>query len=249
MRIIALGLLLITNVCFAVDRQGIFYYEEPSVVEKNAEPLQSPKTSTEVIKQLQKVYNEVLNTSILHPTYKNIYKERMLSMLYMDLAERYQDHAKFVINHEPILNYILRHPVDHTARRSHDQAFDDKRAMHLKSLSKTHGLFFFFASRCPHCHAFAPTIKRFADRYGFTIVPVSLDGQTLPEFPVFKRNRGQAEKLGIKSLPAVVAVEPRNKDVTPVLVSYGNVSVAELAEKLEFHYQQQNKRIKYETLP
>ena len=169
-------------------------------------------------------------------------------MLYMDLAERYQDQAKLVINNEPLLNYILRHPVDHAARRAFDQSIDEKRAIKLKNLSKTHGLFFFFASSCPHCHAFAPTIKRFATRYGFSIIPVSLDGQSLPEFPNFKINNGQAERLGVKSLPAVFAINPSENKPRPILVSYGNVSVTELAEKLDFHEQQQTQRVAYEVL-
>lgn len=242
-------LLIISNVCFAVGRQGVFYYDRnASSFEIEGEKQDKTQSSTEIMEMLQKKYTEALNTSILKPTYKNIYKERLLSMLYMDLAEKYQDNAKFVINHEPALNYILRHPVDHAARRSHDDAIDDNRARRLKSLSKNHGLFFFFASHCPHCHAFAPTLKRFANRYGFSIVPISLDGGALPEFPNFKTNNGQAQMLGIKSLPAVFAVDPRNDQVKPILVSYGNVSVAELAEKLDFHQKQQTDRITYEAL-
>jgi conjugal transfer pilus assembly protein TraF len=242
-------LLIISNVSFALGRQGMFYYERPvKEVEQDEQEQEKPKTSTEVMENLQKIYNEALNTSILRPTHENIYKERMLSMIYIDLAERYQDRAKFVINHEPELNYVLRHPVDHAARRSHDKRIDDAKGDRLRELSKTHGLFFFFSSTCPRSHEFAPTLKRFADRYGFSVVPISLDGGGLSEFPQFKTNNGQAENLNIRSLPAVVAVNPKDNQAKPILVGYGNVSVSELVDKLDFHYKQQTQRISYEAI-
>ena len=249
MRWLILLLIITTNVSYAVGRQGMFYYERPSIKDEQEEQeKETPKTSTEIVEHMQKVYNEALNTSILKPTYGNIFKERMLFMLYTDLAERYKDHAKYVINHEPALNYVLRHPVDHAARRSHDNRIDNAKDERLKELSKTHGLFFFFTSTCPRCHEFAPTLKRFANRYGFSVVPISLDGGSLPDFPGFKVNNGQAENLGIKSLPAVVAINPRDPQMRPILVSYGNVSVAEMVDKLDFHQQQQNNRINYEVI-
>jgi len=54
---------------------------------------------------------------------------------------------------------------------------------------------FFFRGACPYCHKFAPLLKAFADRYGFRLVDVSLDGGGLPEFPTPQPNAQAAEAL------------------------------------------------------
>jgi conjugal transfer pilus assembly protein TraF len=247
-------LLVIPMAVQAVGRQGIFYYEYPVEKEEAEElpepqaPRQSFKTATEAMDFLQKNYTEALNKAILTRSQEDHLKERLLHVLYTDLAESYQDSAQSFVEHMPQVNYTLRHPVDHIARREHDVREDALRDERIKQLSKDHGLFFFYAAKCPQCRAFAPTIQRFAKRHGFSIIPISVDGGVLPEFPETKMNQGQAQQLNIQSLPAVVAVNPNQQPLAPILVGYGNISIKALSDQLNKHYLQQKGQMRYEIL-
>lgn len=250
MKYILIILILFSPILHATDRQGPDYYDFKFLDEKTS-PTEKDKpqpniSSTQIMTKLKEIHEEALNTSILKPKPQNILHERMLAVIYMDMAQKYQERAQMVVASTPAINYLLRHPVDDAALKLQDNLDDKQKDARIKKLSKTHGLFFFYAGNCPHCRAFAPTIKRFAQRFNFEVVPISLDGAQLPEFPNFKKNNGQAEKLAVKSLPAVFAIEP--KDNKSIFLSYGNVSVAELAEKLDYNYRIATNQVKYEIL-
>lgn len=250
MKYILISLIIFAPIVMATDRQGPDYYEFKYMDEEKQQKNkpQDNISSTQVMTTLKNIHEEALNTSILNPTEQNILYERMLAVIYMDLAQKYQERAQMVVSHNPKINYILKHPVDDAALKLQESMDDNQRDMRIKKLTKTHGLFFFFAGNCSHCRAFAPTMKRFAKKYGFEIIAISLDGTQLPEFPNFKKNNGQAEKLGVKSLPAVFAIDPKNGPQQSILLSYGNVSVAELAEKLDYNYRFLTGQVKYELL-
>ncbi|HDV5785735.1 TPA: type-F conjugative transfer system pilin assembly thiol-disulfide isomerase TrbB [Legionella pneumophila] len=49
----------------------------------------------------------------------------------------------------------------------------------------THGLILFYGSQCPYCQQFAPILKNWATHNKVEVLPLSLDNQSLPEFPRF----------------------------------------------------------------
>ena len=250
MKYLLIFLILFAPCMHATDRQGPDYYEFKNLYKEKQkdDKLKSNVSSTQIMTTLKTIHEEALNTSILNPTQQNILHERMLAIIYMDMAQKYQERAQMVVSHNPKINYMLRHPVDDAALKLQNNIDDKSRDARIKNLTKTHGLFFFYAGNCAHCRAFAATIKLFAQRYGFEVVAISLDGAGLPEFPNFKKNSGQAEKLGVKSLPAVFAIDPRNGSQQSILLSFGNVSVAELTEKLDYNYRLLTRDVKYELL-
>jgi conjugal transfer pilus assembly protein TraF len=70
-----------------------------------------------------------------------------------------------------------------------------------------------------------------ATRYGFAILPVSLDGAPLPGgvFPTFSRDRGQAQALGVVSTPALFLARPPDA-LLPL--SQGLLSLAQLKDRV-----------------
>lgn len=109
----------------------------------------------------------------------------------------------------------------------------------LEALSKTHGIFFFFKSDCPYCHAYAPLLKRFAQKYGLTVIAVSMDGGPIAEFPNARVNNGIAgrvvDQLGIPReqfvVPFTVLAKPSTQEVLPL--GFGVMNEAELTERLD----------------
>lgn len=130
----------------------------------------------------------------------------------------------------PELDYALRRPVNNTAIRAHDEIRDNSAVKHLAKLAKEHGLMFFFRSDCPYCHKMAPTLKQFGQRYGIEILPVSLDGKGLPDFPNPKVNHGQAKALGVERVPALFIASRKTKEIAPI--GFGVMSQAEIIDRI-----------------
>ena len=102
--------------------------------------------------------------------------------------------------------------------------------MVVKALASRYGLVFFLRSDCPFCHRFAQILKSFASRYGFSILPVSLDGKGLPEFPNPRPNALLASNLNVKVVPTVFLVDSVENILIPV--SYGYTDASTLAKKI-----------------
>ncbi|ENO8811627.1 conjugal transfer protein TraF [Photobacterium damselae] len=51
------------------------------------------------------------------------------------------------------------------------------------SIKTDYGLAFFFSSKCPYCHKFAPTLEIFAKQTGLPVYAFSVDGMGLPQYP------------------------------------------------------------------
>lgn len=76
----------------------------------------------------------------------------------------------------------------------------------------------------------APILKAFSERYGFQILPVSLDGGGLPEFPNPKRDNGQAEKMKVARVPALFIGSRKTGDVAPI--GFGMMSIEEMVKRI-----------------
>ena len=65
---------------------------------------------------------------------------------------------------------------------------------------------------------------------GIEILPVSLDGGTLPEFPHPKTDTQVASELGVSTVPSLFLVDPQNRNVIPL--GSGVMSADELADRI-----------------
>jgi conjugal transfer pilus assembly protein TraF len=74
-------------------------------------------------------------------------------------------------------------------------------------------------------------VKGFSQKYGWSVLAVSLDGGTLSEFPEARRDNGIATRLQISHVPALIALHPRTGQFIPL--AYGLVSESEIEERAE----------------
>ncbi len=100
----------------------------------------------------------------------------------------------------------------------------------MARLANDHVLFFFFGAECVYCQTLATDLAQFSGATGMQILPVSLDGSTLPEFPNPRTDNGIARRLGINTLPAVFLAAPGRNQITPL--GFGPVNSADLVDRI-----------------
>ena len=211
---------------------GWFWYDDPKVVTQDhiKPPNTISKDPNVIVKAAKLKINTALNEAIVSPTVENITK-------YIELQEAMGERAKTISSlwqqaliKRPDLNYALKHPTDNVALQVYHQEESRVKDLAIASFAKRTGLFFFYKSTCPYCRRFAPIVKSFATRYGLTIIPVTMDGISLPEFPNSRMDSGQSKEFKVSVTPALFAVNPYTKKAFPV--AYGLTSETELRENI-----------------
>lgn len=238
--------------------EGWFWYQDPppavmdtdeaettiptAVSNAPIDPIEDPVAALEA---LQARIERAKALAILVPTPAHVAQYLRLNHEVMARSSAFAKTWQQVVWMTPALDSSLQHPInDHAARIFNDQQLAREEAV-LRTLARTHGLWFFFRGGCPFCHEFAPVLKQFAATYGFQVIPVSLDGAALPEFPYPKRSVEAGLKLQVDTVPAVFLVNPRTRDIHPV--AYGFVSIPELRKRIDSLLRRDGRNLPFES--
>lgn len=218
------------------DSQKFSWYcdEQPAkpVPQQEAQPKKDEKPKEIVeFEKMQEKLETLKKISIMNPTKENVRSYIAYQEEVMQKSSVFADTWRRVIWETPELDYSLKgRPTNTLALQTYDAKRGKDKQTTLRSLAQTHGMFFFFRSDCPYCHAFAPIVKRFEQRYGIKVFPVSLDGIGLPEYPRPTADNGIASTLSVSSVPALFLAVPGSKQITPL--GYGVMSDTEIEERI-----------------
>ncbi len=188
-------------------------------------------TPTEKIESQRKEIEQKLHTAIVEPTRENLMAYIIAQKALMDQSQRFSESWQRVVMTTPALDESLVHPVDQNARHVYYGEKNKELTKRIQALAQEYGLFFFFKKECPYCHHFAPVVKHFAEKHGWSVLAISLDGGVLPEFPHARRDNGIASRLQVAHVPALIAVHPRSGQTIPL--AYGLVSESEIENRVE----------------
>lgn len=199
------------------------------------EKIQEAEVSTDPLvelEQVQKTLKRKRALAVLYPTKENIADYLYYQKTVVNKASLFSDQFRRLVWSDPGLDYTLVRPVSSLAKSSWLEDRKKQEAQAIKELSQTYGVFFFFRSDCPYCHKFAPVLNQFALKHGLEVIPVSLDGGALPEYPHPQMDAGQFTQLspGKTVVPAIIAVNPESGRVVPI--NYGFISEGELAQRI-----------------
>lgn len=198
---------------------------------KNADSISPPLTPTQAIEKQRKNLETKLHAAIVEPTQENLMAYITAQKALMDQSQRFSEMWKQVVMTTPSLDETLQHPVDQNAVHIYYAKQREDLERRIRKLASDYGLFFFFRKNCPYCHHFAPVVKRFSQKYGWSVLAVSLDGGTLPEFPNAKRDNGIATRLQIAHVPALIALHPKPGQIIPL--AYGMISESEIESRVQ----------------
>lgn len=223
-------------------RRGWHFYEDPELeLPPKAPPPTEPAAKAKPpdtrapelveFEALQKRLEEYRNIAIIRPTESNVRRYMELEARVVRQASYFADVAQRVAWATPNLDMTLEgRPVNAQAIQVYDRELSAGRQKSVATLGKSHVIFFFFRSDCPYCHAFAPTLEAFQARHGIQVVPISVDGGGLPNFPTFRRDNGIARTLQVTQVPAVFLAEPFTGKISPL--GYGVLSESQLLERI-----------------
>jgi conjugal transfer pilus assembly protein TraF len=110
---------------------------------------------------------------------------------------------------DPFLDANSERPIATYAAQAVDSRAAAARAAVLEALAKGAGILFFYDENCSLCASQAGVLDLAQRLHGFETIAVSLDGSQPPApLTAHRRDQGQAERLGVVSLPATFLVRP-----------------------------------------
>ena len=208
---------------------GWHWYNDPV----NVEDPENNNVSSDPIEQMNAVratIQRALNKAVIEPTHDNVKAYISLQNQLMSQSGKFSNTWEGILLENPSLDYSLIHPTNNIARQVESDQENLKEEAAILALAKQSGLFFFYRSTCPYCQRFAPIVKNFAERYGVTVIPITTDGVSLPEFPNSFIDQGQKETFHVTVEPSLFAVNPYTHQAYPV--SYGLISEADLKKRI-----------------
>lgn len=104
------------------------------------------------------------------------------------------------------------------------------------ALNDQYAMVFFFRSDCTYCHRFAPKLKQFTQNQTLTTYAFTLDGGSLPEYPVPIPATPDISQLFFDNprnitVPATFLINVNTRKY--VRISVGDVSYAQLNQSVQ----------------
>ena len=156
-----------------------FYCDRPK---PPASDRSSPATqpAAERLAAIGRQLDELKARAILDPSEENVAAYIRFQREQLDRASTFSDQWQRTIWQNPDLDYTLQRPVSTLGKRAwlDNRSAEEEQA--LARLSERYGIFYFYAQSCGACDIFAPILKALAEKSGFSVVAVSMDGAAPP---------------------------------------------------------------------
>jgi conjugal transfer pilus assembly protein TraF len=146
---------------------------------------------------------------------------------WMKESSRFRNLFHKTMLYYPEYDYSVTHPTSHMGTKLLDAQRENMNRKAIQTLSKTHGLLFFYRAKNSYDQKQIAILRDFSERFALPLIPVSVDGARAPEFPESRLNKGQAEALGVRFFPAVLLVNPQTQTTLPIAFGFTTQDVLE----------------------
>jgi len=183
-----------------------FYCEKPKPVPSSA-PVSAPLSAKSRLAAITGQLEEMKAAAILDPSPENVTAYVRFQREQLDRSSLFADVWQRALWQDPGLDYTLQRPVSTLGKRAWLDQRKTDRDIILAQLSQRYGVFYFYSSSCGACDIFSPILKSVSDKYGLSVLAVSMDGGPSAVFPNYMVDSGQYEKLGLgeqHQVPALV---------------------------------------------
>lgn len=222
---------------FNEKERGWFWYEpipEPASpsgsVPLPGAPSEVAQDPQALLKAYQKRLEDAKALAVMEPTPANVQHYMEMQYETMERAGVFADTWRRVVWSNPQLDTTLRYPVSSVGVQTQRKVKRMDRDQAIDMIARTDGLFFFFKQSCPYCRTQAPIVRTFAAKHGVSVMPISMDGGGMAEFPDAVADNGWAAELGVTVTPALYMVNPRSKDIVPL--GFGVLTEEDIADRI-----------------
>lgn len=232
--------------------EGWFWYEDRIPIEKKDEPVvaQSPITSipssippltaTEEMALMRKELEERLNLAILAPTETNVLAYMQMQQHWVNQSSQFSRTWLInLLNHPELDARLTAGPITQYGVQVQKQILREQMEEQIRSLTQSHGLFFFYEGANKVSQAFSYVVKEFSEKYEWQVFAISHDGVLIPGFET-QVNQGIVERLGVENFPSLYLVEPKQQIIIPI--AFGLSSIDQIEENIKLQLKQQEKR-------
>ena len=197
--------------------------------EQNSKP--SAITPTQEVENIKKEAESKLHNAMIKPTEENVIEYIKTQEKIADRSEKFSEVWQKVVYKNPELDRTLKHPVSYNALHISKEEVSKNKRQKIRELSKEYGLMYFFRGDCKYCQGFSNVVKRFANEYSWDLMPVQIGDVPMEGFENAKKDNGVSTQLGIKAVPALIAVHPKSGDMIPL--AFGYISESEIEERVD----------------
>jgi len=215
---------------FSEHAKGWHWYDDPKKDQEEPINEELKKDPLFEMNAIREKVDRALNQAVLNPSKETVSYYINLQNQVNNQSEKFEKYWKSALLEHPELDYSLKHPTNNLAKQVEYKEDSLREEALIRELAKKSGLFFFYRSSCPYCVRFAPIVKDFAETYGITVIPITTDGISLPEFPNSYPDHGQAQKFHVTVEPALFAVNPYTQKAFPI--AYGLTSATDLKRRI-----------------
>lgn len=209
-----------------------FYCEKPRPDPARAAPMQPRIPAAVRLKAIGERLEELKAMAILEPTTQNVQAYIAFQREQLDRASDFADVWRRAIWQNPELDYTLERPINTLGKKTWSNQRTAHRDAALSAINQRYGVFYFYSSACAACEVFSPIIKGVSDRFGITIMAVSIDGGPNAVFPNYLVDTGQFKAMGMagRQVPALVLFDTVTKQ--PMPIGYGVMAADEVMERI-----------------
>lgn len=209
-----------------------FYCEKP-----RRDPDSPPQTQPNIpaavrLKAISEKLDELKARAILEPTTQNVQAYISYQREQLDRASDFADVWRRAIWQNPELDYTLERPINALGKKTWTTQRTAQRDAALAAISQRYGVFYFYSSGCAACEVFSPIIRGVSDRFGMTVMAVSIDGGPNAAFPNYLIDTGQFQAMGMagKQVPALVLFDTVTKQ--PMPIGYGVMAADDVMDRI-----------------
>lgn len=182
----------------------------------------------EDITQLRAEVARHLDTAVAKPTERNLLLYMTAQQFVMARAEKFAVVWHEVLRKYPEVDDGVNNPNrSDAARPIYVNAMNAQIRSTLGGLNDRYALLFFFRGDCPFCHKQAKILQTMSKAHGFNVMPISLDGRGIPEYPNPRVEPSFVEGLGIKTVPSMMLMRRGSTILEPIATGLTTMDVIE----------------------
>jgi conjugal transfer pilus assembly protein TraF len=213
--------------------EGRYWYDERF----NEEPEDSKENKNineenalESLEELKQKFETIKALAVLQPNRENLLKYMTIQNELVINAEKFANVWQQILLENPMLNGELTNPTAQYGIQARKAAHYMEIEALLNSAREKHVLLFVYDSSNKLSQAAGEMVQNFVADTNWQIVPITVDGKDLPEFPNSKILADQGLALGLKDTPAYIVGNLDNETIQHV--GFGAISVSRLKENI-----------------